>query len=449
MQRWAEPGLPLPPVARPSRGALAVLTFCIVCLAAGGTVAEPQLVDRIMAIVDEEAILQSDLNYEVEAFRMEAQYAGQPVPEDTPELRQEVLQRLIETKLIIAAAKQAELTVDEDAIQQSVDQRFQQYEDRFGSRDAFERELLRSGTTWEDFRSRMRSQLRDQQYLRLVMGRFIRPKVEVMENELRDYYLAHLDEMPVEPDSLTVADILVPVQPALEVKRAIQERVAEIRQALAGGLPFADAARKYSRGPNAARGGAVGTVAPGDLFDPALDRAVFALTEGQVSEPVISSKGVHLIRLDAIQPDGRRSISQIFLPMEVTQEDVDRAEATVKQARERIQTGEPFSLVASEVSGDPVSAAKGGLLGTFALSDLSEQFQSVLTDAQPGVVTEPLLTPAGWYIFQVLERRPGHMYTFDELHGQLRQLIEGQKMQDALADYVQELRTRFFVDIKP
>lgn len=425
------------------------LLLAAVCLAAGTVLAEPELLDRILAIVDEEAILQSDLEYEVEAYRMEAQYAGQPVPDDSPSLRQEVLERLIETKLIIAAAKQADMGVDEEAIEQSVEQRCQQYEERFGSREAFERELIRSGTTYVDFRNRMRTQLRDQQFLRLVMGRFIRPKVEVMENEVRDYYLAHLDEMPMEPDSLTIANILVPVQPALEVRQEIQDKVAEVRSALAAGESFADVARRFSQGPNAARGGAVGTVSPGDLFDQALDRAVFGLAEGEVSDPVISSRGVHVIKLDAVHGDGRRTISQVFLPMEVTQEDVDAAENAISQARERVLGGEAFSLVAAEVSGDPVSAARGGVLGTFSLTDLSEQFQTVLVEAQEGDITEPLLTPAGWYIFQVLERRPGHMFTYDELHPQLRQMVEGQKMQEALEEHVQELRTRFFVEIKP
>ena len=254
--------------------------------------------------------------------------------------------------------------------------------------------------------------------------------------------------MPAEPDSLTIADILVPVQPTLEVKQAIQRTVGEIEQALAAGQPFPEVARQYSRGPNASRGGAVGTVAPGDLFDQALDRAVFALAPGEVSEPVISSRGVHLIRLDAVQDDGRRAISQIFLPMEVTQEDVDRAHDKIEQARARVFAGEAFSLVASQMSGDPVSATNGGLLGTFALTDLSEQFQTVLADADPGDVTEPLMTQAGWYIFQVLDRIPGHMYNYEELKEQLRQLVENIKMQEALEDYVQDLRTRFFVDIK-
>ncbi|MFO7609533.1 MAG: peptidylprolyl isomerase [Candidatus Krumholzibacteriia bacterium] len=409
---------------------------------------EPQLVDRILAIVDEEAILQSDLDREVELHRLNQEYQGQPVSPDTPELRREMLERLIESKLIIAAAKAADMQVDEEGISRSVEQRIAQYVERFGSSEAFERELVRSGTTLADFRGRMRTQLRDDQYLRLVVGKFIRPDVEVMENEVQEYYRSHLAEMPAEPDSVTIAAIMVPVQPSAEQRQAIQEVVARAQAALAAGRPFAEVAAEFSRGPNAQRGGAVGVVAPGDLFDQALDRAVFALEAGQVSGPVLSSRGVHLLRVDAIEPDGRRAVSQVFLPTEVTQQDVDRARAAAEAARARVMAGEDFAAVAAATSADPASAARGGLLGTFPLSDLSDQFRGALEQAAVGEITEPVLTPAGWYVFQVRERRPGHMYTYAELKDDLRLVVEGEKIEAALAKYVEGLRRRFFIDEK-
>ncbi|RKZ11365.1 hypothetical protein DRQ50_13730, partial [bacterium] len=193
------------------RGHLLSVTRVLVCLlllagswAVATAQSEPELVDRILAVVDEEAILQSDLDREVELYRMNQEYAEQEISADTPELRREMLDRLIEAKLIIAAAKAADMSVDEEAVERSVSQRIDQFVERFGSHEAFERELIRSGTNESDFRERMASQLRDDQYMRLVVGRFIRPGIEVMENDVREYYLAHLDEMPVEPDSLTL-----------------------------------------------------------------------------------------------------------------------------------------------------------------------------------------------------------------------------------------------------
>jgi len=90
--------------------------------------------------------------------------------------------------------------------------------------------------------------------------------------------------------------------------------------------------------------------------------------------------------------------------MEVTREDVDQAQLAIDRAYQRVSGGETFSLVAAEMSDDPASARNGGLLGTFRLDDLSQDFQEILTDAQPGDITEPLMTPAGWYIFRIIDR---------------------------------------------
>lgn len=409
---------------------------------------EPILVDRIVAIVDEEAILQSDVDREVELYKLEKEYAGEKVTGTPSEVRREMLERLMESKLIIAAAKQADLTVDEDAIESSVQDKIDQFVEHFGSMEILEAELKRSGMTLNDYRGRMSTQLRDQQYLRLVVGRFIRPNLEVMDNEVREYYLAHLGEMPAEPDSVTISNILVPVQPAMSVRQAVQNKIEVIQAGLADGTSFDTLAIQYSEGPNASRGGAIGKVGPGDLFDPALDRVVFGLPVGQVSDPVISSRGVHLLLVNAIEADDKRALSQIFLPIEVTEEDMKLSEQQIMAARERILAGESFARVAAEVSADPASAGKGGLLGTFNLEDLSTQFQDALRDAEVGVVTEPLLTPAGWYLFLVNDRTAGHMYTFDELKDNLRQVVEGEKIEVALAAYVEELKERFFIDEK-
>ena len=162
---------------RLTRASLAVIAMAAALLAPAAARSDegPVLVDRVLAIVDEEVILQSDVDREVELHRMNEEYQGLPVTADSPELRRELLDRLIESKLIIAAAKAADMSVDEEAIRHSVDQRIEQFVERFGSREVFERELLRSGTTEADFRERMASQLRDDQYLRLVVGKFIRP----------------------------------------------------------------------------------------------------------------------------------------------------------------------------------------------------------------------------------------------------------------------------------
>lgn len=408
---------------------------------------EPQLVDRIVAIVDEEMILQSDLEREMELYHLERNTAGLAIEATDEEIRDEILQRLMESKLIIAAAKQADIRVENEVIRESVDEKIEQLVEHLGSRDALERELLRSGMTLVDYRSRLAMQIQDRQYLLAVVNRFIRPKIEVLENEITEYYAEHADEIPATPDSLTLANILIPIQPSLAVRQAVQEKVTIALQALQAGQPFAEVARTHSAGPNASRGGTIGILKAGDLFDTNLDATAFALAEGETSQPVVTQRGVHILHVEKITPEGR-AISQIFFPMEVTKVDVDAARVEAGRAHGRILAGEPFALIASEMSGDPVSSRNGGELGTFRLQDLSPQFQEALQEQEAGSLTEPLLTPAGFYIFLVKARKAGRKIAFEEVKDEIRRALESQKLEEELARYVEKLRSRFFIDLK-
>jgi len=437
--------------ARQMMSSLAVGSILIagaVLLPGPATAQEPVLLERIVAIVDEEMILQSDLELALELYQLDRQLSGQPPEPMSAALREQVLESLIENKLIIAAAKQHDMVVEEAEIEARVDDRVQQLVAQYGSLGALEEALAASGLTLDDFRYRYGSQLRNQQYLRLVVGRFIRPGIEVMANEVEQYYLDNLAEMPAEPDSLTLSSILVRVQPSLEARRAVQTKVEKVQQALAAGRDFAAVAQEFSEGPNARRGGRIGAVRPGDLFDRVLDQTVAQLAEGAVSGPVVSTRGVHILRLDQLEPDGARVISQIFFPMDIQEQDVATARDRIAAARDRVLAGEPFSLVAAEVSEDPAASATGGLLGTFQVDELSPAFQEALDGAVVGQVTEPILTAAGWYIFQVLDRIDGHRYTFEELKEDLRRFVESQKIEVELASYIENLSDRFFVDIK-
>jgi peptidyl-prolyl cis-trans isomerase SurA len=401
-----------------------------------------------VAIVDEEMILQSDLDLAIELYQLDRQLSGAEPEPVTPELRRRVLESIIENKLIIAAAKQNDMVVEEAEIEARVQERVDELVQQYGSQAALQQALRESGLTLEDFRFRYGTQLRNQQYMRLVVGRFIRPEIEVMENEVEEYYLDNLAEMPAEPDSITVSAILVRIQPSEQTRRAVQGKVAAAQDALAAGRPFAQVAQTYSEGPNARRGGRIGAVKPGDLFDRALEQAISRLAVGEYSPPVVSSRGVHILTVDEVQAGGAKVISQIFFPVEIQDSDVELARQRIEAARQRVLGGEAFSLVAAEVSDDPAAAGTGGLMGTFQLNELSPDFQGALEGTEIGEIAEPLLTPSGWYLFQVVDRVEGHRYTYEELKGDLRRFVENQKIEMALAEYIDELEGRFFVDIK-
>jgi peptidyl-prolyl cis-trans isomerase SurA len=396
--------------------------------------------------VDEDPVLLSEVEREAALYKLERSQQGQPNELDDAALRKEVLDRLVETKLMIAAAKEAEIEVDDREVQQDVDANIQELVRHFGTQAALEQELERNGMNLADYRARTASQLRDRRYMAAVVNRFVRGKVEVREDEVQAYYEAHKGEIASAPDSVKLASILVPVQPAASAQRDLQRKLGVVMQELGAGKAFAEVARRHSEGPNREAGGSMGAVRRGDLFDKRLEEAVFALGAGQTSRPIVTDRGLHLMHVDSVAEDAR-TISQIFFPIQVTAADVDSARARASAAHARVAGGEPFAKVAAEVSADP-SAARGGALGTFPLDDLSARFQEALAGVQAGQVTEPVPTPAGFYIFRVEERRPGRVPGYAEMREAARKALEGERIQAELARYVAGLRGRFFVQMK-
>jgi len=422
----------------------------VVILTAAPVVAQdrnPELVDRILVIVDEEVILQSDLEREISLYYLEARNTNHEIAEGAATIRQEVLDRLVESKLIIAAARLEQIEISDEAVEREVQGNIDQLVRYYGSADALEQELQRNSMNLADYRKRSRGQLRDQHYMRAVLNRFIRPKVEVRENEVDAWYLDHLDEVPASPDSLILADILIPVEPEEAVQRMVQRKLGLALQMLGEGASFADVAKAHSDGPMASRGGRIGKLKRGDMYSQTLEDAVFSMTAGQTSPPIVSERGVHIMHVDAAAEDSR-DVSQIFFPLEITEQDVERARVKAQSIFDRLTAGEAFGAVAVSESADPVSAANGGDLGTFALPDLSPTVQEALQDIGPGGITEPFLTPAGFYIFLVREREYGHQLSLEEVRPQVRQAVESEKLEAELKIYVAGLRKRFVVDLK-
>ena len=349
------------------------------------TAQEPVLLERIVAIVDEEMILQSDLDLAIELYQLDRQLAGeQPSTGDPRAAAARCSTASSRTSSSSRPPSRTTWWSPRRTSRRGSTSASRRSSSQYGSRDNLERALAESGLTRDDFRFRYGNQLRNQQYMRLVVGRFIRPDIEVMENEVEQYYLEHLDEMPAEPDSVTVASILVRVQPTAETRRRVQERVAAAQAALATRPRFRRrrvavqrGAERAPRRPHRRRP----TGRP--LRSRARAQSLADLPARRAPASRSSARGACTsCTSTASRTTAPRSLRQIFFPVEITDADVAAARERIERARERVLAGEPFSLVASEVSEDPVSATQGGLMGTFQLDQLS-----------PGVPGGPGSTP--------------------------------------------------------
>jgi peptidyl-prolyl cis-trans isomerase SurA len=411
------------------------------------TLVSPRLVDRIVAIVDEEAILLSDLEREIETYQFEMESMGQTVTEADGVVREKMLDRLIEVKLLVAQAKLDGMVIGEEELDRETAQATQRLIDRFGTRSALERELARSGMSYSDLEARNRELVRNRLYTMRMVQRHVRPRVEVRDDEVEKFYEEHKDEVPRANPTVTIANILVVAQPDPSIMEVLDARIAEVDAALERGDSFERVASEYSQGPNASRGGLVGTFGRGDLFSPVIENALWSMSPGQISPPINTELGVHILQL--VERDATSvNFRQILLRVEITEENQQQARDRAAEVVEKARGGQDFATLAMEYSDDPGTREAGGVLGTFPVDQLSAQFQSALQGMQPGEVTDPIEGAAGYFVLKLVDQAEGQAPTYEELEERMRQAVFDEKLEAELEVFLGELRERFYIEVK-
>ncbi len=411
------------------------------------TLVSPRLVDRIVAVVDEEAILLSDLEREIETYHFELQSSGQPETASDAEIRQMMMDRLVEVKLLVAQAKLDGMVIGEEELERETAQATQRLIDRFGTRSALDRELARSGMSFEDLEARNRELVRNRLYTMRMVQRYVRPRVEVRDDEVLAFYEEHQDEVPRQAPQVTIANILVVPQPDSSVMDEIDARLERIDAALKRGETFDSVAREYSQGPNASNGGLVGRFSRGDLFSPVIEEALWTMSVGEISPPINTELGIHVLLL-VDRDDTSVNFRQVLLLINVSEEDLDAARGRALEVVQKARSGQDFAMLATEYSDDPGSRENGGLLGTFPVDQLSDQFQAALRGLEEGDVTDPISGAAGLFILKLLGKAEGEAYSYEELEERMRSAVFDQKLDAELGVFLTELRERFYIEIK-
>jgi peptidyl-prolyl cis-trans isomerase SurA len=245
------------------------------------------VVDRVVAVVNHEPIMWSDLQ---EAILLSARDrpGGAPV---SPEVQRQVLDRLVTLRLQVQEARRERIQVTDEEIQAQVDEFVKR---NGGDRAEVESRLRAQGLTWE----LMRRELREHLLARKIQARRVGRRASVTEAEVDAYVAQNRQKLEagLKYHARTLAVLARPPDQSRawdEARKAIESIQAELR---AGG-DFAELAKARSQDPSAGSGGDLGWLPRGEL-QPLFEEAILKLATGQVSEPIRSSVGYHLFRLD-------------------------------------------------------------------------------------------------------------------------------------------------------
>ncbi len=269
----------------------AILALLLLLFLGGSSFAE--ILDRVVATVNDAAILQSDLDEAVDLFRHQM---GQQAPNllserDSTTLKRRVLEDLIDKSLIEGFAEKAGIAASEEEIDRAIDEVLSR---AHISEEELREALKNDNLSYQEYREQIREQLVKAK----MIQREIRARINITDKEIEEYYLDHPDEFRAE-EGVVLRHILFPVghPPAPEDVEAAVAEANRVRQEILDGRPFPEAANQYSRDATAGQGGWLGFFRKGSL-SPEMEGGIEDLVEGEVSEPVQTALGIHLFKVE-------------------------------------------------------------------------------------------------------------------------------------------------------
>jgi peptidyl-prolyl cis-trans isomerase SurA len=423
--------------------------FLAITLLSGGALASAQAqqlqpLDRIVAVVDEDVILQSELD---RAERnIVAQYANRPDQLPPAEvLHRQVLERLILVRLGVARAAETGVRVSDEEVDAAIANIGQQNK---LTPEQMRAQLVQQGQSFTNFRN----SLRDELTIQRMRQRFAQTRISVSDAEVDAALAAQATGGP----QYHLAHILValPESPTPEQIATAQTKVNGVKALIdKGEMDFAAAAVRYSDSANALEGGDLGWRSL-DEIPTTFASALRDMKVGQVIGPTRGSSGFQLLKLVEIR-DASKASPQMVTQYHArhilvrTSEAVSdaQAKAKIETLRARLAGGADFTAVAQQSSDDASSAGKGGDLGWFTQDAFGPEFGGQVSTLQDGQVSAPFKSEAGWHIVQRIGSRQADVGD-ENRRAQVRETIGQRKLEEEWNRYQRDMRNEAYVDIR-
>ena len=427
------------PGGKALRAALALLTLVV----SAGAVAAAQPLDSIVAVVNDDVIVRSELQSEVNLVLPELKARGTAIPPEQV-LEKQVLDRLILKRLQLQRAKSLGIEVDDATLTEAMAS--------IAARNGMTLEQLRStleagGVSFDDFRKDTQTQIITSR----LQQQEVYKNVRVSDAEV-DRFLQKEGDSLIQRKEVRLQHLLValPDNPTSAQVESARRKIQGILKRARAGESFADLAVANSDGRRALEGGDLGWFPMSEVPSLAVEPAR-TLAKGEVSEPIQSPSGFHLIRVADIKGDTPEPITQtharhILIRTNEVVSDED-AKRRLSQLRLRLVGGDDFGTLARAHSDDTGSALKGGDLGWISPGDTVPDFEEQMNKLAPNEISEPFQTPFGWHLVQVLERRKQD--TADELmRMKAQEAIRQRKGEEATETWLRQLRDDAYVELR-
>ena len=418
--------------------------FLFVLFVFAGLLNAQQVLDKVVAVVDNEIILQSEFDFRA---NLEAQQRNINPADST--FRRQVLNAMIEEKLLYAQAELDSITVSDEQVKQQLEYQINYFIQQYGSRERLEQvygmpiEKLKRSLQDDTKKNLMAEMLKQKKF----------GQMDASRKEIEDFYDMYKDSLGVVAEKFTIAHIFQNPKTGERVKKKVREFAESLLDSLKHGADFAKLAKKYSDDPgSAAQGGDLGSVKRG-VFFPEFEAAAFALAPNQISGVVESPVGFHIIQL--LERRGE-SIHTRHILIKIKSDDESDLKAIefLTDIRDSIVKGKnTFEYYAKLYSDDKETAKFGGTLGTFEASQLDKQLLDIIYKLKEGEISFPKRLDLdknvyGYHIVKLEKRIPQHKANMDLDFAELKRMTEYYKKQKLFAKWMDDIKSRIYWQVR-
>lgn len=416
-----------------------LLSFATLCTALN-LQAAPVAIDGIAVIVDETVIMHSELEARMESVKR--QMGGQIPPDSL--LRPQVLERLILENIQLQMAERGGVQVSDQQLTDTVKRIAKQ---NGMTIEQFSQALKKDGLSYKE----AVEQIRTEMIISRVQKFQVNNRVQISQQDI-DYFLASKAGQMAAEAEYRLSHILVsiPSQASSSEIQNARKKADTIIAEIKAGKDFKQQAIAKSNGRNALKGGDLGWRKQAQLPSLFAD-AVDNLIPGEISQPIKSASGFHIIQIADKRGGSTMMVLQnnvrhiLVMPNEI-RSDAD-AEGRIKQVYKKLDNGGNFAELAKEYSDDPGSAANGGDLGWVNPGDMVPAFDRLMSEIEPGKLSKPFKSKFGWHILQVEERKEtdlGEQVQRNQIH----QMLQSRQFEEELPIWLRKIRAEAYVDIK-
>ena len=402
--------------------------------------------DRIVAVVGNQIILESELKTQVTLYA--TQFGIDPADKKGQEqIEAELLEQMInDNLLLIQAQKDTTIEVTSKEVESAVKEQIEQVKSQFASDAAFQDQLKAEGLTEKELKKKYREQIKKQMFIDRLVSRRL-SKVSVTTKEVRHFYQNFKDSIPDQPESIKLGHILLEIGPSQSTLDSLKKKAEMVLDLAKKGEDFASLASKYSDDPATAKnGGDLGFFSKGSMIEK-FEKVAFALNPGETSDVVETEFGYHIIKVEEKRENAVRA-RHILILVGPTEDDTFRVRNLADSLYHMILEGADFGELAKEYSTDEESRKMGGELGWYPVAQMTPEFKEGIKGLEPGQISEPVPSQFGIHILKVYDSKEQRELTLEDDWDIIKDMTRRRKTNQEVSDWVEQMRQETYVEIR-